>query len=109
MNAIEAMSGVAEGPRVLLIGTRSDDMSGILVTIQDSGPGLNSESFHHLFDAFYTTKPGGLGMGLSICRSIVEAHGGRIWASGGAGPGATLQFTLPRRETVQAIHGSCLA
>ena len=63
--------------------------------MQDSGSGLNPESFDRLFDAFYTTKPGGMGMGLSICRSIVEAHGGRIWATPNAGPGITVQFALP--------------
>jgi signal transduction histidine kinase len=67
----------------------------LLVAVQDSGPGLNPESFERLFDSFYTTKPGGMGMGLSICRSIVEAHGGRIWATPNPGPGITVQFTLP--------------
>jgi C4-dicarboxylate-specific signal transduction histidine kinase len=95
INAVEAMSGVSEGSRELLIGTGQDASGGVLVTVQDSGPGLNLESVDRLFDAFYTTKPGGMGMGLSICRSIVEAHGGRIWASSTAGPGATVQFTLP--------------
>jgi C4-dicarboxylate-specific signal transduction histidine kinase len=95
VNAVEAMSGVSEGSRELLIGTGKDASSGVLVAVQDSGPGLNPESFDRLFDAFYTTKPDGMGMGLSICRSIVEAHGGRLWASRTAGPGATLQFTLP--------------
>src|SRR5258706_10090247 len=85
VNAVEAMSGVSEGSRELLIGTGKDS-SGVLVAVQDSGSGLNQKSFDRLFDAFYTTKPGGMGMGLSICRSIVEAHGGRIWASGTAGP-----------------------
>jgi signal transduction histidine kinase len=65
------------------------------VSVQDSGPGPNLETFDRLFDAFYTTKPGGMGMGLSICRSIVEAHGGRLWASRKVGTGATFQFTLP--------------
>jgi signal transduction histidine kinase len=95
INAVEAMSGVGEGSRELLIGTEQDASGGVLVTVQDSGPGLNPESFDRLFDAFYTTKPGGMGMGLSICRSIVEAHGGRIWGSRTAGPGATVQFTVP--------------
>jgi len=94
VNAVEAMSSVSEGSRELLIGTGKDP-SGVLVTVRDSGPGLSPESFDRLFDAFYTTKPSGMGMGLSICRSIVEAHGGRIWASRGVGPGATFQFTLP--------------
>ena len=84
-----------------LIGTGKDESSGVLVAVKDSGPGLNPKSFDRLFDAFYTTKPGGMGMGLSICRSIVEAHGGRIWVSRTDGPGATLQFTLPVGESVQ--------
>jgi signal transduction histidine kinase len=95
INAVEAMSGVSEGSRELLIGTAQDASGGVLVTVQDSGPGLNLESVDRLFDAFYTTKPSGMGMGLSICRSIVEAHGGRIWASSTAGRGTTVQFTLP--------------
>jgi C4-dicarboxylate-specific signal transduction histidine kinase len=94
INAVEAMSGVSEGSRELLIGTGKDASGAVLVAVQDSGPGLNPESFDRLFDAFYTTKPSGMGMGLSICRSIVEAHGGRIWASRAAGPGATVQFTV---------------
>ena len=101
VNAVEAMSGVSEGSRELLIGTGKDESSGVLVAVKDSGPGLNPKSFDRLFDAFYTTKPGGMGMGLSICRSIVEAHGGRIWVSRTDGPGATLQFTLPVGESVQ--------
>ena len=101
LNAVEAMSEVSEGSRELLIGTEKDS-SGVLVAVQDSGPGLNPESFDRLFDAFYTTKPGGMGMGLSICRSIVEAHGGRVWASRTAGPGATVQFTLPLHRAQQA-------
>src|SRR6201997_4548792 len=95
------MSGAGEGSRELLIGTGKDASSGVLVAVQDSGPGLNPESFDHLFDPFYTTKPGGMGMGLSICRSIVEAHGGRVWASRTAGPGLTVQFSLPVDEDVQ--------
>src|SRR5437870_249712 len=95
LNAVEAMSGVSEGARELRIGTGQDAAGGVLVTVQDSGPGLYPESVDRLFDAFYTTKPGGMGMGLSICRAIVEAHGGQIWAAGAAGPGATVQFTLP--------------
>ncbi len=98
VNAVEAMSGVSERPRELLIGTGKDASGGVLVAVRDSGPGLSPESFDRLFDPFYTTKPGGMGMGLSICRSIVEAHGGRIWASQAAGPGSTLQFTLRMNE-----------
>jgi signal transduction histidine kinase len=94
INAVEAMSSVPEGSRELLIST-AKDVSGVLVAVRDSGPGLVPESFERLFDAFYTTKADGMGMGLSICRSIVEAHGGRIWASRDFGQGATFQFTLP--------------
>ncbi|MCK1335678.1 hypothetical protein IVB38_06435 [Bradyrhizobium sp. 38] len=101
INAVQAMSGVSEGSRGLLIGT-GNDSGGVLVAVQDSGPGLKPESFEHLFDSFYTTKPGGMGMGLSICRSIVEAHGGRIWATPNAGPGITMQFTLPINDQAMA-------
>jgi signal transduction histidine kinase len=95
INAVEAMSAVSEGARELLISTGQDASGGVLVAVRDSGPGLNPENFDRLFDAFYTTKPGGMGMGLSICRSIVEAHGGRIWASRTAAPGTVLQCILP--------------
>jgi NO-binding membrane sensor protein with MHYT domain len=103
INAIEAMSGVSEGSRGLLISTGKDASGRVLVAVQDSGPGLkNPESFERLFDSFYTTKPSGMGMGLSICRSIIEAHGGRIWATPNAGPGITVQFTLPINDQVTA-------
>jgi C4-dicarboxylate-specific signal transduction histidine kinase len=95
INAVEAMSAVSEGARELLISTGQDASGGVLVAVRDSGPGLKPENFDRLFDAFYTTKPGGMGMGLSICRSIVEAHGGRIWASRTAAPGTVLQCILP--------------
>jgi NO-binding membrane sensor protein with MHYT domain len=102
INAVQAMSGVSEGPRGLLISTGKDASGRLLVAVQDSGPGLNPESFERLFDSFYTTKPGGMGMGLSICRSIVEAHGGCIWATPNAGPGITMQFTLPINDQTTA-------
>jgi PAS domain S-box-containing protein len=94
MNAIEAMSGVGKGSRALLISTGQEASGGVLVSVQDSGLGLDLKDLDRMFDAFYTTKAGGMGMGLSICRSIIETHGGRIWASRNAGPGATFQFTL---------------
>jgi C4-dicarboxylate-specific signal transduction histidine kinase len=102
INAVEAMSGVSEGSRELLISTGKGASSRVVVAVQDTGPGLNPESFDRLFDPFYTTKPGGMGMGLSICRSIVEAHGGRVWASRTASPGVTVQFTLPVGESAQS-------
>jgi len=95
INAIEAMSGVGKGSRALLISTAQEASGGVRVSVQDSGPGLDGEGLDRLFDAFYTTKPAGMGMGLSICRSIIEAHGGQIWASRNVGPGATFQFTVP--------------
>jgi len=95
INAVEAMSGVAKESRTLLISTGEEASAGVLVGVQDSGSGLDVEGLDRLFDAFYTTKPSGMGMGLSICRAIIEAHGGRIWASRNGGPGATFQFTLP--------------
>ncbi len=92
INAIEAMSGVGEGTRDLLISTRKAEPGGVLVAVMDSGPGLASANLERLFDAFYTTKPHGLGMGLSICRSIINAHGGRLWASAKVPLGAIIQF-----------------
>jgi C4-dicarboxylate-specific signal transduction histidine kinase len=95
INAIEAMSGMSEGPRELLISTTKTDSEGVLVAVRDSGPGLAPERVDRLFESFYTTKPGGLGMGLSICRSIIEAHHGRLWATANTPRGAVFQFTLP--------------
>ena len=96
VNAMEAMRGVSEESRELHISTAQDGSDGVLLAVRDSGPGISPEGFVQVFDAFYTTKPGGMGMGLSICRSIVEAHGGRIWAGANAPKGAIFQFTLPR-------------
>ena len=95
VNAVQAMSGVTERTRELLIRTEQEASGAVLVTVQDSGPGFTPESFDRLFDPFYTTKAEGMGMGLPICRSIVNAHRGRIWASRTADPGAIVQFTLP--------------
>jgi PAS domain S-box-containing protein len=101
MNGIEAMAKVTDRPRQLMIGSRQHDANQVLVAIQDSGAGIDPENVDRLFAAFFTTKPGGMGMGLSICRSIIEAHEGRLWASRNDGPGATFQFTLPVfRESV---------
>jgi signal transduction histidine kinase len=98
MNAIEAMSEVSEGSRELLISTSVDAPDGVIVAVRDSGPGFKPESLDRLFDPFYTTKPDGMGMGLSICRSIIEAHGGRLWATANATRGAVFQFTLPLHQ-----------
>jgi signal transduction histidine kinase len=95
MNAIEAMSEVKEGSRELLISTSEVESGGVLVAVSDSGPGLPPASLARIFEAFYTTKSSGLGMGLSICRSIVEAHGGRLWATPNEPHGAVFCVTLP--------------
>jgi C4-dicarboxylate-specific signal transduction histidine kinase len=95
INGIEAMQQVKDRPRELVIRTLQDETSQVLVTVSDVGVGVAAENADRLFDAFFTTKSSGMGMGLSICRSIVDAHGGRLSASGNTGPGATFQFTLP--------------
>jgi PAS domain S-box-containing protein len=95
LNAVEAMSGVDEGAREMRIGTAREASNGVLVSVRDLGPGLDPRNVDRLFEAFYTTKPDGLGMGLAICRSIIEAHGGRLWATANEPRGAVFQFTLP--------------
>ena len=95
VNAIEATSSTSQEARELLISTGKDGSNAVLVAVRDSGPGLDPEDLGRLFDAFYTTKAGGMGMGLSICRSIIEAHGGRVWATANVPQGAVFQFTLP--------------
>jgi C4-dicarboxylate-specific signal transduction histidine kinase len=96
MNAVEAMSDVEDRPREILISTQQGDRGEVLVAVQDSGVGLDPQGKEKLFDAFYTSKRVGMGMGLAISRSIVEHHGGRLWAVSNDGPGATFLFTIPR-------------
>ena len=100
LNAVEAMSGVKEGARELVIATGRSETGDILVSTRDSGPGLPPAIQENLFKAFYTTKPSGLGLGLSISRSIVEGHGGRLWTSANAPRGAVFQFTLPVQSDI---------
>jgi signal transduction histidine kinase len=95
LNAVEAMSSVEAGPRELLISTERSQENALLVAVRDSGPGINPEHLERVFEAFYTTKSSGVGMGLSICRSIINAHGGRLWAEANDPRGAVFQFTLP--------------
>jgi C4-dicarboxylate-specific signal transduction histidine kinase len=104
INAVEAMSSMREGARELQICTEKAESNGALVTVRDSGPGLNLKSVDRLFEAFYTTKFQGMGIGLPICRSIIEAHGGQMWAGANEPRGAVFQFTVPleRDETVSA-------
>jgi PAS domain S-box-containing protein len=96
MNAIEAMSSVDEGSRELVITTRNIEVDQVLVTVKDSGPGIDPTTLDKIFDPFYTTKPGGMGMGLSISRSILQAHGGRLWAAAKDSPGTIFHFSLPK-------------
>src|SRR5262249_5186855 len=98
MNAIEALSGVSAGPRTLWVSSECGAAPEVVIAVRDSGPGLEPEGLARLFEAFYTTKPQGLGLGLAISRRIIEAHGGRLWASANNDHGATFQFTLPTAE-----------
>ena len=100
INGVEAMSRLKEEPRELLIRTGKDESNSVLVAVRDTGVGLDSANLDQLFDAFFTTKPEGMGMGLSISRSIVEAHGGRLWATPNEPHGAVFQLTLP----VEGVH-----
>ncbi|MEH2627851.1 PAS domain S-box-containing protein [Bradyrhizobium sp. AZCC 1719] len=104
LNAIEAMEGVGERAGALRINSEREAAGGVLVTVRDSGPGLDPADVERVFEAFYTTKAKGMGMGLAICRSMVEAHGGRMWASANEPRGAVFQFSLPleQDESVQA-------
>jgi PAS domain S-box-containing protein len=95
INAMEAMSGTDKAPRELLISTGRAEPHGVLVAVRDSGPGLTPAALERLFEAFHTTKPDGLGLGLSICRSIIDSHGGRLWASANLPRGAIFQFVVP--------------
>jgi signal transduction histidine kinase len=95
INGIQAMASVGDRPRELLIRSRPHDVNHVLITVQDSGTGIDPDHIDRLFNAFFTTKVDGMGMGLSICRSIIEAHGGLIWASRNSGYGAAFHFALP--------------
>ena len=98
MNAIEAMSEVSPTQRKLMIASVKDGSNGVLVRIQDAGVGLDGESLDHLFEAFFTTKARGMGIGLAVSQTILQAHGGRLWATPNASHGATFQFTLPAND-----------
>jgi signal transduction histidine kinase len=102
VNAIEAMSGISDGAGEVVLSTGKDNAGCVLVAVRDFGPGLPGDSAERVFDPFYTTKSTGLGMGLSICRSIVEAHGGRVWVNANVPRGAVFQFTVPFHADVSS-------
>jgi C4-dicarboxylate-specific signal transduction histidine kinase len=102
LNAVEAMSSVEARARELFIRTDRNQANEVLVAVGDSGPGIDPEHIERVFEAFYTTKSDGVGMGLSICRSIIDAHGGRLWAEANAPHGAVFRFTLPAEKTLMS-------
>ncbi|MGZ7079926.1 MAG: PAS domain-containing sensor histidine kinase, partial [Thermoanaerobaculia bacterium] len=105
LNALDAMSGVDDRPRQLVIRTERDEGDRARLTVQDAGVGLDTENVERLFEAFYTTKSGGMGIGLSVSRSIIENHHGRLWAAPNEGPGATFSFSIPYRpESATSVH-----
>src|ERR1700692_3031186 len=95
LNAIEAMRPVDDGARELVISTEQSQVDGALVAVRDSGPGIDPQHRERVFEAFYTTKSSGMGLGLAICRSIIDAHEGRIWVEANEPRGTVFQFTLP--------------
>jgi len=99
LNAAEAMSGIEDRRRQLLIRTEPEAADRVRLSVQDAGVGFEPHDAERLFQAFYTTKSGGMGIGLSVSRSIIESHGGRLWAEPNAGPGATFAFSLPARKS----------
>jgi signal transduction histidine kinase len=99
MNGIDAMKDVADRPRELWIRSHSHEVGAVLVAVEDNGTGLDAKNVERVFEAFYTTKAEGMGMGLSISRSIIAAHGGQLWPSTNGEHGTTFQFTLPTEDT----------
>jgi signal transduction histidine kinase len=104
-NAIEAMSANPLGSRLLNVSSKSSQPDEVIIAVEDSGPGIDPKDLGRIFDAFVTTKSQGMGMGLSICRSIVESHGGRLWVSGRRPHGSIFYLTLPRVGAADARTG----
>jgi signal transduction histidine kinase len=103
LNAADAMSAVDDRPRELVLRTGLDDAGAVCVSVQDSGVGFARGDRERLFDAFYTTKSEGMGIGLSVSRSVIERHGGRLWAAPNEGPGATFSFSLPANPDTKVL------
>ena len=104
LNASDAMSGVEDRPRQLFVRTEREGENHVRLAVQDSGVGLDPQSLDKLFEAFYTTKAGGMGIGLSVSRSIIEGHDGHLWAVPNDGPGATFAFSIP--QTSEDVTGA---
>ena len=104
LNAAEAMSTIEDRSRQLVVRTERDEGDHVRLTVRDTGPGFDPLSAKRLFETFYTTKPDGMGIGLSISRTIIERHQGRLWAASHDGPGATVAFSIPRLPTRGRIH-----
>jgi signal transduction histidine kinase len=106
-NASDAMSGVDDRPRQMVIRTERDKSDRVRLTVQDAGVGLEPDGVDKVFEAFYTTKRGGMGIGLSVSRSIIESHNGRLWAAPNDGPGASFSFSIPcgPEGATEAAHG----
>jgi len=108
VNAIEAMGGAGDRPHELTIVSGTDDANEVFVEVQDTGPGYDPADIDRLFESFYTTKPAGIGMGLAISRSIVEAHGGRLWATSNEPQGAVFSLKLPVEDQRSPAPGAYL-
>jgi signal transduction histidine kinase len=106
LNASDAMSGIDDRPRQLVIRTERDEEDCVLLSVRDTGVGFEPQRMDRLFDAFFTTKSGGMGIGLSVSRSIIESHKGRLWAVPNDGPGATFTFSIPRGSLTAAVTGA---
>jgi len=109
MNGIEAMSSSGDGARRIVISTQNVGFDQVQVTVEDSGAGLDPNTMPRIFEAFFTTKSGGMGMGLSISRSIIQNHGGRLWATANDGPGTSFRFTLPKYQGEEGNAGVAAA
>jgi signal transduction histidine kinase len=109
VNAIEAMRDAKDHRRELQLSTEADPAGGVRLAVRDSGPGLDPAGLERLFEAFYTTKAEGMGMGLAICRSIIEAHGGRLWACANEPKGAVFQFVLPANGGAPTLDAEACA
>jgi signal transduction histidine kinase len=104
LNAAEAMSAIEDRPRQLVVRTERDEGDHVRLTVRDTGPGVEPHSVPALFEAFHTTKRDGMGVGLSISRSIIERHQGRLWAEGHDGPGASFTFSIPRLPALERVR-----